>query len=407
VPETDLAREPPRLMLDLAGAYGHGVAFAPKRPYLVCSDADGNVRFFHRETGQPIGVPLRLGGVVSGLRFQPGTDRFVVLAGDAAHLCGLPDPSGDVVSGGLDQRLRGLDFSPTGTLLAAVYEHDVEVFDTGTLRRVQYARRPGDSPLSAKFDTDPTRHRLFRGLRSGFDWLEVPDGQKAEETRLRGLGRLHRVALTPDGRGLLLMGERAVARYATATLKLEAAEPPAEGIPAGVQLQALAVRPDGGEVLVAFGRRVAFLHPETLKPVRDGWETGDVVLDAAYTPDGERVLVGRRDNTAELLDAATGTRVAAAMPHERAVPAVAVSPDGSVLLTGSRDGTARFWDAATGLPLASPLRHAGSVCNVAYSPGGEHVATGTDGGHVVIWDVPPPPAAGTLDELRERFGTGP
>ena len=55
----------PALRIPLAGAYGNGVAFAPKRPYLVTSDGDGNVRFWHRETGQPIGTPMQFHGEVT------------------------------------------------------------------------------------------------------------------------------------------------------------------------------------------------------------------------------------------------------------------------------------------------------------------------------------------------------
>jgi eukaryotic-like serine/threonine-protein kinase len=112
------------------------------------------------------------------------------------------------------------------------------------------------------------------------------------------------------------------------------------------------------------------------------------------------VLLARRDNMAELRDAATGALAARPLPHGKAVLAVAVSPDGTVLLTGSRDGTARFWDAATGLPLGAPLRHLGPVTHVVYAPNGEHALTGTGTGHVLIWDTPPAPARGSLDELR-------
>jgi eukaryotic-like serine/threonine-protein kinase len=115
------------------------------------------------------------------------------------------------------------------------------------------------------------------------------------------------------------------------------------------------------------------------------------------------VLIGRRDNVAELLDATKGEPTAARpMPHARAVTAVAVHPGGALLLTGSRDGTARFWDAATGLPLGAPLRHMGPVTHVAFAPKGDHAATGTGTGHVTVWDLPPAPASGTIEELRAK-----
>jgi WD40 repeat protein len=153
---------------------------------------------------------------------------------------------------------------------------------------------------------------------------------------------------------------------------------------------------------VSFTNRVVFLKADTLEPLRE-WRVGDELLDARYTPDGTKVLIGRRDNVAELLSASEGKPVALPMPHARAVAAVAVSPDGKVLLTGSRDGTARFWDATTGLPLGAPLRHTGPVTHAVFSPTGDHIATGTGAGHVMVWDLPPPPAKGTIEELGAKL----
>ncbi len=241
---------------------------------------------------------------------------------------------------------------------------------------------------------------MFRGTRKGVDWFAVPDGTKLEPVPSFGLGRVHRLETRPDV--VVVMGETAVARYDPRTLK-QLAIRPITPLPAGVTLNAIAVRPDGREVLVAHAERVTLLAGDALEP-SGGWAVGDEVLDARYTPDGKKVLLGRRANVAELREVQSGKLVGAPMPHARAVTGVGVSPSGTVLLTGSRDGTARFWDAATGLPLGNPLRHAKPVTHVAFAPNGEHVATGTDAGHITVWDVPPEPAEGTIEKLREMFG---
>src|SRR5207244_825197 len=67
--------------IPLAAAAGNGIAFAPKRPFVVTSDGDGNVRFWHQDTGHPIGVPLRFAGEVTRPRFRPGSDEFAVPGG--------------------------------------------------------------------------------------------------------------------------------------------------------------------------------------------------------------------------------------------------------------------------------------------------------------------------------------
>ncbi|MBN9119526.1 MAG: protein kinase [Planctomycetes bacterium] len=387
----------------LAGAYGNGVAFAPKRPYLVTTDGDGNVRFWHRDTGQPIGIPLRLRGEVTRPRFRPNSDEFAVPAGAGVCVCTLPDPPGDVLSAGRGSRVRGLDYSPDGRLAVADEAGAFEVFDLRARKRVQFAPEAWPSPLCVRFD--PVRPVVYRGVRNGFDRLAVPDGRQPEWARASvTLGKVFHIECLPGGRGVLAMGTSAVARFDPVKLTATRAEPPARDVPPGVELGTMALRPDAAELLVSFGDRVAFLQPDTLAPIRE-WKAGDEVLDARYTPDGKKVLIGRRDNVAELLDATNGKPTSARpMPHERGVTAVAVAPDGRVLLTGSRDGTARYWDPDTGLPLGAPMRHTGPVTHVAFSPTGDHIATGTGTGHVTIWDLPPPPAKGTIEELRAKLG---
>jgi serine/threonine protein kinase/WD40 repeat protein len=395
----------PVVEIPLGGANGNGIAFAPKRPFVLTSDGDGNVRFWHRDTGHPIGIPMRFSGEVTRMRFRPDSDEFAVPAGDNVYVSGVPDPPSDLIYTGRDTRIRGLDFSPDGERIAVAAEDEFEVFDTEgkSVQRVAYFR-PGlprmHSPLVARYDPDPARPRVFRGTRSGLDWIAVPDGKAAEEVPPLRFSRIFRIEFLPRGTGMFVMDSSTLTRYNPADLKrVRGARPAGEGT--GVpDLGACAVRPDGGEVLVTYGEHVEFLDPGTLQPARPGWAAGYVIADAAYTPDGRGVFVGRRDNVAELLDAKTGKPLIRAMPHTRGLTSVAVSPDGKILLTGCRDGTARFWDAGSGYPLGAPLRHLGPVLIARYGPKGEHVATGTANGHVLLWDVPPQPTAKTLDELR-------
>ncbi|VTR90971.1 wd40 repeat-containing protein : WD40 repeat-containing protein OS=Singulisphaera acidiphila (strain ATCC BAA-1392 / DSM 18658 / VKM B-2454 / MOB10) GN=Sinac_3618 PE=4 SV=1: Pkinase: WD40: WD40: WD40 [Gemmata massiliana] len=399
----DLVTSREVLELSLAGAYGNGVAFTQKQPFLAASDGDGNVRFWHRDTGQPIGIPLRFHGEVTRMRFRPGTDEFAVPAGNSVYLCTAPDPPCDLISAGRGVRIRGLDFSPTGDRLAVADDRTFDLFDPRTRKRVPTTLDPDNDALTVRFDASAERPRVFRGTRDGLDWFAVPNGKKVEPVPSLGLGRVHRLEPLRDGTALFVMGSTLVARYDAATLKASKSRPPAQTLPAGVELSAIAARPDGGEVFVAFGDSAAVLAGDTLTPLRE-WAIGDEVLDARYTPSGDKILLAMRANAAELRDARTGARVGPQMPHERAVAGVAISPNGAILVTASRDGNARFWDAATNLPLGTPLRHAGPVTHVAFAPDGGHIATGTGTGHVTLWDIPPKPRKGTLEELRETFG---
>ncbi|MDY3561143.1 protein kinase [Gemmata sp. JC673] len=399
-PKDDPSGEKRVLELSLAGAYGNGVAFAPAGPQLVASDGDGNVRCWHRETGQPMGLARQFHGEVTRMRFRPGSTEFAVPAGDSVYLCAAPAPAGELVWAGRRVRTRGLDFAPGGGALAVADDWGCGVIDLRT-REARALAFDGEA-LTVRFDPDPARPRVFRGGRAGLDLFALPGGTRGAGGTSPG-GRASRLDFPRGGGGVYALSPLVVARYDPATLKRAAVARPAAKIPAGVELTALAVRPDGGEVFVSFGDSAAVLRGDTLAPLRE-WAIGDEVLDARYTPDGAKVLLGRRAGAAELRDARSGERVLPLMPHKGAITGVAVAPDGATLVTASRDDTARFWDAATGLPLGPPLVHAGPVTHVAYAPDGRRIATGTGDGHITLWDAPPPPLAAPLGELKATFG---
>jgi serine/threonine protein kinase/WD40 repeat protein len=395
----DLQTGKETLTLDLAGAYGHGVAFAPKRPYLAAADADGNLRFWHRDTGHAVGMPMQFHGELKRPRFRANSDDFAIPGQDAVFLCRLPDPPGDLLSLGNGVRLRGLTISPNGEHIAIADDYAFEVRKAnGELVPLKLPVN-GDS-LTLRYDGNPARARVLRGTRNGFDWFTAT-GTKLEPGWSFGLNRVSRIEFSRDQTSLYALGSGVVAKFDAQPLKLITTHLVTTGNSAA-DIQSLAVRPDGNEVFISRGDVSVILASDTLKPLRE-WAIGDEVLDATYTPNGKHVLLGRRANIAELRDANTGERVGVPMPHARAVVAVAVSPNGEVLLTGSRDGTARFWDAATGQPLGPPLRHTGPVTHLAYAPNGEHVITGTGTGYVMLWDTPPRPATGTPAQLLAKL----
>ncbi|MBA4191086.1 MAG: hypothetical protein C0467_24135 [Planctomycetaceae bacterium] len=398
----DIPGRRPTFDIDLAGSNGNGVAFAPQQPILVTADNDGNIRYWHQHTGQPVGVPLRVTSDPRRPRFRPGTDQFAVTSGNASYVCTIPQPA-RLVTARQGSRVRGLDCSPTGDRLAVADDFQVEVFDIKTLKSLQISPNSPQIIRSMRYDADPKRSRVFRGYISAFDLLSVPNGPQSEIKNAFGLGQVRRFEFSPGGSNLYVLGDTLLSRLAPGNFDVLGVERPIKDLPPGVTAGVMAVRPDGGELLVTSGPRVVFLNPETLKASRTGWATADEVRDAQYTRDGLAILVGRRDNVAELLDATTGRPLIRQMPHDRAVASVATSPDGKFLATGSRDNTARFWDSKTGLPVGPPLRHQSEVIHVVFEPNASRLATGTGGGHVTLWDVPPPAVTGSVEELRSRF----
>ena len=83
------------------------------------------------------------------------------------------------------------------------------------------------------------------------------------------------------------------------------------------------------------------------------------VNNAAFSPDGARILTASADKTAKLWDAASG-KLIASFAHQDEVNDAAFSPDGARILTASWDKTAKLWDAASGKLIAS-FEHQGIV----------------------------------------------
>ncbi|MFO0826273.1 MAG: serine/threonine-protein kinase [Gemmataceae bacterium] len=377
-----LSEKKPSTDLDLFGAGGNGLAFAPNQPILVSTEGDGNIRFWHRETGQPVGAPLRVPGDPRPVRFQPGADQFVFPAGGTVWLSSIPNP-GKLVARIPGDRIRGLDFSPNGDRIAFASGYSVQVLDPATLQLLQPPLTTPELLRSLKFGGDPKQPSIVRGYINAFDRMELPTLAVPEIHRLINVGSLRQIEFSIDGKSFYLLGDAVVVRQDTKTLDLIRAERPVKDIPPGIGFKCMAIHPKGDELAVVYGQKIAFIDPEKLQIRRPGWAAGDEVRAIAYAFDGKGVLVGRRDNMAEFLDAVTGRPLVRPMPHERALTAVETSPDGKLLVTGSRDQTARFWDSRTGLPVfhRCTSRFGGAVLRL--DPRGNRLLTGTGDGSVI------------------------
>src|SRR5262249_54282601 len=63
----------------------------------------------------------------------------------------------------------------------------------------------------------------------------------------------------------------------------------------------------------------------------------------AFSPDGQLLATGGRDNSIVLWESGTGQAVRVLRGHVRPVRSLAFTPDGQALLSGSADTTALLW----------------------------------------------------------------
>ena len=110
------------------------------------------------------------------------------------------------------------------------------------------------------------------------------------------------------------------------------------------------------------------------------------ILDAAFTPTGDRVVTASDDGTARVWETATGKELHVLRAHEAAVEKILVTPDGRRIITASADGSVRIWDAAAGRELCSLPGSRETPRAIALDPAGTRLVTAA-GGIVRIWGL--------------------
>lgn len=112
----------------------------------------------------------------------------------------------------------------------------------------------------------------------------------------------------------------------------------------------------------------------------------DVVLSAAFSPDGARVVTACSDGKARVWDAATGILLRE-MVHDGRVESAAFSPDGTRIVTASADKTARIWYAASGEALSPALQHRDVVTTAAFNREGTRIVTASRDNTAQVWET--------------------
>jgi WD40 repeat protein len=162
-----------------------------------------------------------------------------------------------------------------------------------------------------------------------------------------------------------------------------------------VQLCSAAFCPDGSRVVIAAFNSAYIWETATGKEItilRGNFS----VRSAAFSPDGSRIVTALSDNTAIILDVATGDQTMVLRGHRNWVNPAAFSPDGFHIVTASgaialrtadsyvsyesyvpfeEDYTARIWDAMSGKEDMVLRGHKDIVASAAFSPDGSRIVT--------------------------------
>ncbi|HEX4613009.1 MAG TPA: sigma-70 family RNA polymerase sigma factor [Urbifossiella sp.] len=263
--------------------------------------------------------------------------------------------------------VTGVAFFPTGNIVVTSgFDSTYRIWDAKTGAEL-HQRSTGQKesqvggPVAVSPDGKRIAARYFVSEADTGKFLFGLEGHAAAITRIRYDG---------DGKRIL------TASY-DSTIRIWQAD-------TGEEVRKITAHP--GRKLSA-GPRAGFGPPGTGfgTPPRPEVFEGRGVRDAAFSPDGTRIVSGGIDGMVRMWDADTGKELWGWKPSQD-VLAVAFLPGGKQVASGEAEGTIRVWDAVDGKVLKKLTGHTGGVDALAVVPDGRLVSAGADK-TVRVWDV--------------------
>lgn len=302
------------------------------------------------------------------------------------------------------KRVHGLHFAPEGTRVLAVGGEEVRMVDCAVWLDLASGENVGRIDQFANcyaVDPGPTRFVLggankWKGKAAvqwsplpGGDWHPFPFPARVNVTGL---------AFDADGTRLAVATEKELPRAGPTSdrrwqyrLHVTRFDQPEEVavVPMNEGAQVIAFSDDGARIAVTGGvdgDTVASVYDiATHQRVFAFDPPGTISRCVRFLPDGRLLVANGR--FVYVLPPESGEPQFTLAGHPKQVNAATLTPDGRRILTASHDGSIRTWDANTGEPGPAFDWGVGAVTAVAFAPDGLTCAAAGLNGKVVVWDV--------------------
>jgi WD40 repeat protein/tRNA A-37 threonylcarbamoyl transferase component Bud32 len=268
---------------------------------------------------------------------------------------------------------------------------------------------PPADPPAMRAHTSGINDMVFGrdGLLCAVDWsghLIIWDpkaGRPARSFAVRPGTKLNACATTPDGRQVVVVGEK----IPVLVLDWETGQTVRELAGHAGTTWGVAVSPSGREVLTCGTDGVVLLRDlRTGDEIRRFQFEAKQIWGVAFSADGSRMAAcgarGPSENESYLIrvwEAANGRELHKLTGHTRDVRWVTFGPSGETLASAGFDGTVRLWDLKSGSETRTIVAHSGYTERVFFLPGGKRLVScggplanskdAGEGGTIKFWNA--------------------
>ena len=372
--------------------------FSPDGARILTASRDKTAKLWDTATGALI-ASFQHQDWVSRAAFSPDGAR--ILTASADHNARLWDAaSGALITSFAHQDIvRRAAFSPDGTrILTASADHSAKLWDTTSGKLISSFDHQ-DEVNDAAFSPDGARIVTASLDKTAKLW-DAASGKLLAS--FNHSDEVLQAAFSPDGVRILT-----ASKDKTAKLWDAASRKPITSFGHKDTVENAVFSANGARVLTASTDHSANLwDPASGKLIasfdRLGWP-----FHATFSPDGTQVLTASTENysaplaehgiyNAKLWDAVSG-KLLASFTHPAELRDAAFSPDGARILTASQDTTVKLWVVTSGKLLASFDHVVGfpfggfsgpDIIRAAFSPDGARILTASElYGNVKLWDA--------------------
>lgn len=365
------------------------VGFSPDGNRLAIANQNFTVQLWDiaLQYGEPLAAH-REG--IWGAYFSPDGKLLASVGDDGVLLWRVNDRSTLSSSLQAKTKLNGLAFSPDGNVLAAAGDDNtVQFWDPRSRKRLPYGLR-GHPGRVLKVAFSPDGRTIVSGDSEGL--IGIWDGHSLKSTGRLLRADMHAVmdlAIHPGG-GMIAVASDRLRILDTATHQMAGqAKIDAYGV------YSVAFSPDGKMLAASGGDGEIRIWDMTADPLLGHWfrlvEGGNGGASSlAFSPDN-KILAIASGFKIQLWDIVHRQLLGEPLTgHRDYILSLAFSPNGETLVSGGRDQTVRLWDVASQQPLGEEFDgHGGEVQAVAFSPDGKMVASASSDETIRLWDVDP------------------